>query len=78
LIILKKGAMATICAIPRSALARGTIAGGRCGAARRDHVITQHFFAAGERHRAKSASFERVESATDFSRAGAAPDAAAP
>jgi hypothetical protein len=61
--------MAVISALPRFALARGGIVGGRCGAARRYQAITEHFFAAGERDGAKSALFERVESRTDFNRA---------
>jgi len=48
---------------------RGGIAGGRCGAARRHHVVSQHFFAAGERDGPKFASSERIDREIDFDRA---------
>jgi hypothetical protein len=76
LIIRKKGAIAVISAVPRSTLARGGIAGGRCGAARRHPVVTRHFFAAGERDGAKFASSAGIEREIGFD--SAPPDAAAP
>jgi hypothetical protein len=72
LIIRKKGAIAVISAVPRSLFVRGGMAGGCCRAVRRHHVVTQHFFAAGERDGVKFASLERIEREIDFDRASRA------